>query len=170
MWNKIKLFLFMGLVTVISGCSTAKESVANLTCPQTGLMREASVVSYMDGDKIRAQALFDRLSGGCRFIHDLVEQDLSISIYAERDAESVQEKQEVSYFIAVLDPNDVLLKKQEFTVSLVFDDDNHAQTSDIITQLIPVSSAVNAGQYKVTVGFVLTEKQLNDNRQKQKGL
>lgn len=168
MWNKIKSFLFIGLVAVTAGCTTTEESVVNLTCPQTGLMREASVISYMDGDKIQVQALFDRLSGGCRFIHDLVEQDLSVSIYAERDAENTQEKQDISYFIAILDPNDVLLRKQEFTVSLEFGDDNRAQISDVITQLIPVSSAVNAGQYKVTVGFVLTEKQLNDNRQKQK--
>jgi predicted RNase H-related nuclease YkuK (DUF458 family) len=172
MLSKVKHSIYLAAAILLMGCAGTKEDVSGLTCPQTSLMRDAASLYLMDDqNNVQTQVIFDRLGGGCRFIYDLVEQDLVVDVYAERIKDNMDQdkarKQDISYFVAILDPDEKILRKQEFTVTLDFDDNGRAKTSDIITQLIPTTSAQDAGQYMVTVGFVLTKEQLDYNKQQQ---
>lgn len=69
------------------------------------------------------------------------------------------------YFIAVTDMNGAVLAKEVFAVSMSFEQGEEAvQTIETIRQNLPLEADGSLPNYKMQVGFELTDEQLNYNR------
>ncbi|NCO03477.1 MAG: hypothetical protein GW903_04730 [Alphaproteobacteria bacterium] len=68
------------------------------------------------------------------------------------------------YFIAVTDMNGVVLAKEVFAVAMSFEQGEEAvQTIETIRQNLPLEADGSLPNYKMQVGFELTDEQLNYN-------
>ncbi|MFH1158374.1 MAG: hypothetical protein V1721_05760 [Pseudomonadota bacterium] len=148
-------------VLFLSGCAMFSPSEEVFSCPETGLVsRASSVVSN------GAEARIGGFSGECRFEKNRVEISLTLPFTARKGAADPPLKEEkLSYFIAVLSPEEDILQRRSFSTKIEFDKDGNGGSMEEHVLKIPMANPSEAHRYKVAIGFAQTTDQLKHNKE-----
>ena len=157
---------------LLAGCAGLKKSgdAAALRCPQTGLMRHADTAVLKDAEgRETAFVALQNFRGSCDFSRkgkQAVNITLDLSFYAEnRKADAPQKQADFSYFIAILAPDESILTKEVFPVSVEFDKSTGSGLLvENVQQHIPLTDTGLSSRYKIIFGLQLTPEQLAENK------
>ena len=108
------------------------------------------------------------VDGACRRTDvDVVTATVTVSLELTRGPAATSRAADVSYFVAVSD-GDRILDKQVFRLAPEFppNTDRLRLRGDEIELRLPVSATKTAAAYRVSVGFQLTEVELEGNRRR----
>lgn len=155
----------------LAGCGVFSKKGPDYACPKTGFVEQADRVTVIPPDPDRkGTGLSVRLAGftgDCSYKPKtgLVEENLVLPFVARKGAAETVKSQQLSYFIAVLSPDEAILQRQAFTTTVTFDEGGLGKTEEEHTIKIPLGEPSQAFRYKVLVGFALTPAQLTYNKE-----
>lgn len=158
-------FAFPGCSDLI-GTRAPKEP-----CPQISILRDAAKLTlFLDGTgrdlrDVRFQAQFGALAANCDIDEGRVEMRASIELIAARGLATNERIGQFAFFVALIDPTDIVLAKEVFHSPMEFQ--AKQQRSGIveqIEQIFVLKPGERAAEYTVLVGFQLTRDQLEYNR------
>ncbi|MDD9900441.1 MAG: hypothetical protein OXT65_05645 [Alphaproteobacteria bacterium] len=161
-------YLFALTALILSGCASLVPGTTALTCPVTGFMHGAEEIVFFGTasknpgkDDIAAYATLDGLKGHCRRkSKNNVVADFDFYTYAKKGgAGDTLRQQNLSYFIAVLAPDESILQRQVFYVTIPLDKENENLVPAQHSVTIPLPPDADASAYKITIGFTMTPEQ-----------
>ncbi|MFY7962263.1 MAG: hypothetical protein ACOVVK_19465 [Elsteraceae bacterium] len=168
----------LALVLGLAGCSASTDTTGVPSCPRTAIIADASrLVQFGPGQTqvaqgapqaIALEARITRIGGECVYPKNKanVTVNMNLTIEARRNSPDLSAgATTVSYFVAVVDADQRVLGRVEFSSALEFKN-GERQTAVIeeLEQRIPLPSGRAAAGYDVLVGFLLTPEQVNLNR------
>lgn len=171
-FKKLLPVIALSALLLPAGCGGLKkaENAAALRCPQTGLMRHADLAVFKDaaGQETGFAALQD-FRGGCEFARKgdaAVDVSVDLTFYAEnRQKDTPLSRLDLAYFVAILGPDESLLAKEVFPLSVALDGESGTGLAvENVQQHIPLAENGLAGRYKIIFGLQLTPEQLAENR------
>jgi len=163
------LLLSLGL----SACSS-NDTTGVPSCPRTAIVADASRLvqfgsgSLADAQAVTLEARLTRIGGECVYPKNKssVTVNMNLTIEARRGTEIANASAaSVGYFVAVVDADQRIVGRAEFTSALEFKSGSR-QTAVIeeLEQRIPLPTGRQAAGFDVLVGFLLTPEQVNLNR------
>lgn len=160
-------------VLLLSGCASPfskDQEAAALPCPKAGFIADTDSVSFPATKTDPAvNVVMNGFSAECSFKDkNKVQIDLTLPFVAKKtpaDDTSMKGK-EVSYFIAVLSPEDKVLQRQKFSATVPFDKGDAGSSKEEHTITIPLTPGAEARQHKIAIGFALTPDQLKQNEER----
>ena len=164
------LALILAAGSTIAGCSWFKGDYADAKCPVVAIPDDLAHVSHFQGQgtdfaNLAVSARLSDLKGGCTFDKDGVTVDMTVSLVAQAGPAMTERNADFAYFVAILDPNGAILAKKVFPAPIDFPTGQQRRGSvESITQRIPLADFHKAGNYRVEVGFQLSQEELNYNR------
>lgn len=184
--------LIMALALIAAGCSNADRDLLNETfnpfaekgpkpaCPSINLLADASSVTRFrpgPGEDL-TDVLFDaRVSDlGVACNHDIdddtrtgtLAMELQMVIEANRGPADRTRQAPVDYFITLTDSNRKILDKRVFDMSASFPDNRTRAVvmDDPVEMEIPLAAGQTGGDFRIYVGFQLTQRELEYNRRR----
>jgi len=157
---------------LLAGCSVLKKPgiAPSLRCPQTGLMHYADTAVFKDAEgQETAFVAFQDFRGSCDFAQKgekAVDITLDLSFYAEnRKTDMPLTQKDFAYFVAILAPDETILTKEVFPLSIAFDKEKGSGIAvENVQQHIPLTELAMSGGYKIIFGLQLTPEQLAENK------
>lgn len=174
-----KNFAVLALLA-LAACSGMKDAPS---CPEAGFMAEADRISFFGkaledakagrrAEDVSVSARLANLKGVCKIRGNKAYLDFSVDAVASKTAlgRGVA-SQNLSYFIAVLGPDEEVLQRRQFYTAVEFKDpDGRDAEVGFKTEEheieIPLADLSKAGMYSVLVGFTLAPEQLEFNRKR----
>lgn len=164
----------LGLALALGGCGylglTEKPNPRSI-CPQGLILADAGEVTIFregtgrDITDVLTQARIADVAVNCKPERRQVTVDLQVAIAAERGAANRTGRQDVDYFVAVVDPQGQVLSRQSFRMSFAWPENRmRVGAVDELEPRIPISAPEKAPEYQIWVGLQLTEEQLAWNR------
>ncbi|MEM1398848.1 MAG: hypothetical protein AAGF58_03155 [Pseudomonadota bacterium] len=140
-------------------------------CPQTAIVSGAESVTLFgntgstDLSDMVLRGTFLEFAGECAYRDEAVTVDLALVVAAERGpALADGSPVELSYFVAVLNPEQEILNKVVFLADFNFEDRRTRVASrEDLTQTILLPNARSGRLYSILIGFQLTEDQKRYN-------
>lgn len=172
----MKRIALCACVLALAGCAMFhKDSDLVPACPDAGLVKGASFFPMTVGDAphqaagdLAAAASLKTFSRSCEYRKNgEVDVKLTLNFTGQRGARGEKlETQSFPYFIAVLSPSDQILQRQVFSTSVDFDNTTGAgASSEDHTIRIPLKDVKQGPNYKIAMGFTLTPKQAQYNKE-----
>lgn len=149
---------------ILAGCVSGGKAPSE--CPRTGFLAEAketvffgSATGVKTAEDIAVHAVLTNLEGLCKLRGDQAVVEFSFDAVARKKKGQPIKQQNLSYFVAVLGPDEAILQRDMFyaTIDLSGADVNAEREEHKVR--IPIAKGADSGQYKVTVGFTLTPEQ-----------
>lgn len=157
----------MGLAVSLSGCETLfGERHTEVKCPRADVASQVgSIILPVDtGDSVGYHAKLTDLTGTCDIGDDSASVTLKVTINVGAEGGGAPDKKfDLPYFVAVLDPNDHIVAKEELTNAVELTEGKSSST-DTLEETIPLAEPETASRYHIIVGFQLTQEQLAYNR------
>ena len=160
-------------VAALGGCSLFKGSDKPVAqaCPQVAILRDlAEQTQFRPGqgrdltDVVSRAELAD-FSGSCAYHDGSVDVQVKLTLAAEKGPALRGQSTDYTYFVAITDPSGAPIAKQEFKTSVDFKPNvTRAGSVEELTQDIPLAKPDDGRNYRVLLGFQLTEDQLAFNR------
>ncbi len=148
-------------------------------CPAIAIVQDASELTLFvpgpgrDLIDVTLEARVSEFGGFCNTDIDddtragEVEIDLEVLFEATRGPASTSLEATISYFIAITDSNENILARETFDTDLEFEGNrNRIGFVEELSQTIPLRAGEFGEDFKVFIGFQLTEEQLEYNRNK----
>lgn len=164
----------LGLALALGGCGwlgPSEKPNPRSICPQALILADAGEMTIFregpgrDVTDVVAQARIADVLVNCKPDRRLVTVDLQVAIAAERGAANRDGRQDVDYFVAVVDPQGQILNRQSFRMSFAWPENRmRVGGVDELEPRIPISGPEKAPDYQIWVGLQLTEEQLAWNR------
>jgi len=155
---------------LLAGCTGDPVNPATV-CPQGLILADAGEATIFregpgrDLTDISAQIRIADVVVDCKRDRRLVTVDLQIAISAERGPANRSGRQDVGYFVAVVDPDGNIMNRQSFNVAFAWPENRvRVGTVEDIEPRIRVDSPEKAPSYQIWVGLQLDEEQLRWNR------
>jgi len=148
----------------------------NKNCPQIVVVDELSALSeFADISRAEESNLISRVqmqaaSSNCIYNAGTVRADVKLvfeSVLGQRGKAQNNDRPFFSYpfFVAVTDANNNILAKEVFAASMTYERDENRHTYyENLRQIIPIERRADGPKYKILVGFQLSDKQLEYNR------
>ena len=172
--------LLAGLILLaLAGCSGNKT---DSNCPAVLFAQDLGTVSRYTGERREPQNLQFRaemrdIGGDCQIRRSSVDLRTNFSIVGERGSNDHSgpngapiQQVDLPYFVAILDQSGAIIWKQEFATRLDFGDDRRAGTMEQTDLHIPLRKDDLASNYRVLIGFQLTEADVEWNRRDREAL
>ena len=160
----------IGAVLLLAGCTGDPVNPATV-CPQGLILAdagEATIFREGPGRDLTDVSALIRIADvvvDCKRDRRLVTVDLQVAISAERGPANRTGRQDVGYFVAVVDPQGNVMNRQSFSVAFAWPENRvRIGTVEDIEPRITVESPEKASSYQVWVGLQLDEEQLRWNR------
>ena len=178
MLGAAKMLGLMGLGMMgLAACSPGNTDDLLLACPRPGLLPDAvDLTRYRQGQapELTSLEIDARLlgvqNGRCQRSRDNrgIAMQFSLLMSAERGPAGTPRSQNLPLVIAVTNSQGQVLSRQqvEQTVSFPANTTTTRVTSEPVEIILPVSEAHRARDYRVVVGFLLTEQELAANRRR----
>jgi len=151
----------------LSSCGLFPKNIEERACPEIGFIANSDHIQVADVEVSMAG-----FSGSCRLKKDGLHVTLIIPFKAKRvyvkgdpDYSDIS-RVELPYFIAILKPDEKILKKTVFSTEFDFNNLKENLGNEEHNIVLPLASFKEAYNYKITMGFILTEEQLRQNRNK----
>lgn len=140
-------------------------------CPSGAIVKEAATkVVYRPGPgrditDVLYEASLPHVSLRCKYDDTGVEVETAVTIVAARGPADSDRLADLTYFVAVLDPDRKVIGKREFRSRLQFPVNvDRGATVEELVQRIPVGKNISAEEFSVVFGFQLTREELEANR------
>lgn len=144
-------------------------------CPNIQIMPSARSITYFESNmsgQMIARASINEIRGGCEVVKGGMELDLDILMKGtitnkgrfegKKDEEAFMT---FPYFVTIATPQGLPVDKKIMATAMRFRPSvDYLDHAEKITQFIPMDNVAEAANYKVTVGYQLTRKQLEYNR------
>lgn len=159
-------------LVVLAGCGgsgrTADDGIVP-PCPEVQRARDLSeLVRYRPGPSrdltdVEFEAAIVDFAGSCTTRSDQVALDMIVSIDAARGPAATSTTVNVPYLVAVEGPDGEILNRQVFTLQADFSG-NRSQVAlaDRIELIIPLRTGETGAGYRVWLGMLMTEAELQD--------
>lgn len=164
----------LGLALALGGCSwlgLAEKPNPRSICPQGLILADAGELTVFregpgrDLTDVVAQVRIADVAINCKPDRRSVSVDLQVAIAAERGAANRSGRQDVDYFVAVVDPQGEILTRQSFRMSFTWPENRmRVGGVDELEPRIQISAPEKAPEYQIWIGLQLTEEQLAWNR------
>jgi hypothetical protein len=157
--------------TLLAGCASDKDALPKPTrCPQTAIIRDLSLLEDYGADTPDdstrvATARLQKVEGGCSYDKKGVAVNFTVSLLTTKGPRLGGNQTSFPFFVAVVDQNDQPVTKELMTSSITFKDGERSiQKTEELRVRIP-GSPQQVQDYRVLLGFQLTEEQLKLVRQ-----
>ncbi len=172
--KSFRSILALGALLALTGCGSMNIFGASETppaCPRATVVGElARLTEFRPGSgrdltDVVYNAEVARVDFGCTYDKRVkVTMQTTVNLAIERGPADRDRRADITYFVAVLDPEQRVVARETFTVPVRFDGNfTRMQASEEIEQVITLGGRSGAG-YRVYVGFPLTPEQLEFNR------
>lgn len=146
--------------------------VESSNCPTVTVVEELSVVnefadvSNQTADNLISKAKMTKSKSNCTFSGKTATVDLQLSFEGITGPRAFGTSNfSYPFFVAVTAPNGSILAKEVFSAPLSHSSaDQSATHFETLRQIIPISNELQGPQYKILLGFQLTQEQLAYNR------
>ncbi|MEB3701456.1 hypothetical protein Bealeia1_00518 [Candidatus Bealeia paramacronuclearis] len=159
----MKKLLSLCLLSVLSGCTT--ETASEIKCPKIVIASDLNKAVMFDpeGGAPLLRTEMDSVRPKCDIMKKAIEIDMVLRMTSFRKAGSTKPLHgNVSYFVAVVDGQDRILKASDHQVRIDLDEKKSNKISlERIEEKIPLSGYENL---KVILGFHLSDDQVLFNR------
>lgn len=168
----------MAALLVLAACQRGPERPAP-ECPAIAIVQDASELTLFvpgpgrDLIDVTLEARVREFGGFCNTDIDedtgagKVDIDLEILFEATRGPASTSREAQVSYFIAITDTAENILARETFITDLEFEGNrNRIGFVEELSQTIPIREGKIGEDFKVFIGFQLSDEQLTYNRNK----
>jgi len=156
---------------MLVGCGTFSEpNEVITTCPTTVVLASGETLeryrenSQRDLTDLKLHARIGDLRQVCsiRIEERALEMDLALQVLAERGPATPQsEPQRLSYFVAVVDPEDRIVSREAFPLELAFPGNaRQAMFREELYLKVPVPAGRQVQDFRVVVGLQLTRDEL----------
>jgi hypothetical protein len=141
-------------------------------CPQVAIIHELEYARDYGGEKpdtsqLVAAAKLVGLDGECEYQDNGIDITFKTSLAAKRGPRLGSDHADFPFFIAVVDPDQKILNKDQITASFRFKEGENITTQDEpLHVFIPLAKDKDqtGPNYQVLLGFQLNEQQLKDVR------
>jgi hypothetical protein len=155
----------------LGGCSWFKPKKPPPPCPRIVVLEDAKrLVNFAPGGSTDLSAMVSdvrmvRAGGACTHRDGEVQVELVVTVAGRRGPADRSRKAPAKYFVAIMNPEDKVIAKRVFDVTLAFpaNVDAGSQT-DTLVQRIPLQKGERASRYRIVTGLQLTPEQLKYNR------
>ncbi len=160
----------LALVCLLGLAACAGSGKETRQCPRLAALRDLQQWTDFGGQKpakenLVVAARLDPPQGSCRFRSERIEADLDLTIRLHRGPRVEQEIVSMPYFAAVVDAQDRVINKQNFTVAI---DVPSGKTPETVTEklrlVIPNAEELDGSAWRIMVGLQLTPQQVAFNR------
>ena len=157
----------------LAACGSEDKSLGVVICPQAYMVKDATrSTEYAPGGgrdliDIRYNAEIVDIQWACIYQpeNNFVDVEVLFFVRALRGPASEEPSTTFPYFVAVADPQGVILAKEVFGIDIGFPGNSleigHIET---VRQRIRFPSIANAASYTIFIGFQLTPEQLLEAR------
>jgi hypothetical protein len=157
---------------LLGGCGWFRSKAPPLPCPRVVVLDDAKrLVNFAPGggtdlSQMVSDVRLVRAAGTCTYREGEVEIDMMVTVAARRGPADRSRKAPARYFVAIMDPDEKVIAKRVFDVTLIFpvNVDAGSQT-DSLVQRIPLDKGERGSRYRVIAGLQLTPQQLEYNRE-----
>lgn len=163
--------IFAAAALAVAGCGLLSERKPPRPCPRAAILKDAQrMVQFQPGGGTDLSALVQEvrlveLRTKCDYDDDAVEVDMELTLAARRGPANKTRKAPARYFVAIMDPDNRILAKRVFEVTLEFPVNvDRGGLTDTLVQTIPLESAVAGPAYTIVAGMQLSAEQLEFNR------
>lgn len=161
---------------MLGGCETINSIVAKPgpppPCPPVAKVDDAATLTRFAGTgrdltDIQFEAEIGRVATGCDYDSDKVDMVVQVEFIASRGPADQERKAPFTYFVAVARTDHTILGRESFQSVIEFPgNQTRAVTREPDVELeIPLREGEAGRNYRVYIGFVLTEEELAFNRQ-----
>lgn len=175
----IPVSLFTGVALLLTACSSTSGIGAALDssrnagpCPTVGVLYDASRIIEFEGESERypditytGEIADVRLF--CRYVGDEpITAEIEVDFALGKGPRADQRYHEYTYFVAVMRRNTRVLNRELFSVRADFRSEQVTALQDVVGRIeIPrLDESISGANFEVLVGFELTEKQLQFNK------
>lgn len=164
----------------LSACASVNSAIDSTTslftsddanyCPDVAILSDASsITNFQDNitnmENLNFHASMSLADGSCIIDDNNVSVDFSITITAQKGAAIPSPRAETDYFIAVIDYNGLIIKRDSFPANIIFSSEENTSTLTAnIGQNISIAPNHTAEDYKIITGFELTREEAAYNR------
>lgn len=159
----------LALPIVLAACSSDEVALA---CPQAVQIQDASSLTrFSGGGRDLTDVLFEaeikQLQLVCEYDDDVVEVSLKVLFQALRGPANRQGRAPVRYFVAIADRGQAILAREEFDLEIPFQGNRtRVAISEELGPRIPLRSGESAADYRIYVGFALSQEEMRYNRRR----
>jgi hypothetical protein len=144
-------------------------------CPQVAIIHELENVRDYGGekpdpDRLVSEGKLINIEGSCEYQDTGVDIAFTLHMAARRGPRLGSNRVDFPFFIAVVDPDQNILNKDQMTASFQFDEDKRTAAHDEpLHVFLPLAKAKDQDgpNYQVLLGFQLNEGQLKDVRERE---
>jgi len=153
--------------------AAAETYKPKLICPQVAILRDLGTLRDFGKEKpaatqLVAAARMHDIGGDCGYQDKGIDIAFRVSFTAVKGPHLSGDRAQFPFFIAVVNPNGEILNKDQMTEEFYFktDDTKTVTREEPLHVFIPMPKEKHADgpNYRVLIGFQLTEEQLNDIR------
>ncbi len=175
-------FAILGLIILLSGCDLYMGGVTysdvRMECPPVTILPEASSITrYLKGANrsiidVDFSGKITGIKGKCSYelgssnSIGTVEIDVITKFELRRGAGNKSQQADFQYFVSVLDKSGKMLQKQSFPYSAKFSKKRSwvKKSDSPVILSIPLNNEKKGQDFKVYVGFQLSQEELEFNR------
>jgi hypothetical protein len=145
--------------------ATADARSKPVSCPSVSILMDAVRITQMKAGRIDMKAEIREPTLSCSLASGTAKAKLSFWVKGAISPLSDIAPREVPYFVAIISEGKVI-GKEVFTMAIPFAEGKRKiSVKEKIARIdIPVADGKKADDYSVTIGFQLTEEQVNYNR------
>ena len=168
--KKITRVLFQVLIICLGfGCASSPNKIAY--CPKVGVASDLDRVTKIEfaanqsKSNILLSSKIQRLRTRCTASADGITISIVFDLFSKLSRYDIPTDVDLRYLIATIDPSDQILAKEIYKTTVSFMDGTQtARNTQEVEVFIPSPLEIDFRNYKVLVGFELTEVQLRYNR------
>ena len=145
--------------------------VENGLCPTVQVVEELGTahkffdISDPKDYNLIAQTRIAKVESNCNYSGKSTEANIRLSFEGQRGPQAQDNQFTYPFFVAVTAPNGKILAKEVFDTQLQFNGVNSATAYEDVRQIIPIANQNDGPDYKILIGFQLTQDQLQYNRE-----
>lgn len=180
MKKKTLAVLFLGMVTVLGGCSSLSNNLGTRAsqrnpapCPNVVVLNDAArMIEFAGGEQTAANVAWTGeikdARGACRYVEDRpIEAQVEVDFAFGKGPAAQGNTHTVNYFVAVTRTNRDLIARQEFSVPVTFRSGRSVvNISEAVNNIIipRKDKSISGVNFEIIVGLSVSKDQLLYNR------
>lgn len=164
-----KKIFFSFMLLLLSACSGDKGP--ERLCPQVAILRALEAVEdhgrdSMDRSTLVASAKMESVKGSCSYEDKGVDITFDLEMAATKGPRLGSGRISFPFFVSIVEPMGEILSKEIMTADFVFPDkEETVKKKEPLHVFLPLEEGQDAFNYRVLLGFQLTEAQLKFARE-----
>jgi len=157
-------------LALLAGCGTTEVAQP---CPAAVAVDDASRLTKFRGEgrdltDVVYEVGIEDLRYGCEYDDGAIEMVVTVSFLAAQGPANITDSADFAYFLAVATSERQILAREDFPVSVPFEGNlTRVRLTESLEPRIPLLPGESGPSFRIFVGLVLTEAELQYNRARQ---